>query len=636
MIKSWTVKNFKSVYDSTTLDFAPLTVFAGANSSGKSTIIQSMLLAVQTIQSPAGQRSVVLNGHITRLGAFRDILSNEADDRMISIGMTVKPNVSSESSSPMSGRFMYYSTEDFFDTVDTVSCLFSFSAGAGDAERDTLQLQPQLEKSEIIFNGSESGEVQRQAVRISRRKESINEVLRANSISEKSPSQYDASPLAYRVIEPLKVQPTGYGQTMLGGDAIGCYLQHFIPRQLIYKYDAVEEQAFRVFSILSEGRGGRYSEITESDIALLQSNKELVKVVIDALETILTGDGPPAYFIRNAQPLFVELKTKFTFQTFNKIRERLNSSLRAKFASVITQQQDEVIAMLKGDRQPDYRLSNSVLPSATAFAAEFLQTFLSSRVKYLGPLRDEPKAIYPLAGAVDHSDVGFKGEHTAAVLEQHKHTPVTYVPSSCFQAELGSITTITCEFQDAVLDWLSYLGIAKNVQTADQGKLGHELRISTSHGKTFHELTHVGVGVSQVLPILVQSLLADEGSTFIFEQPELHLNPKVQTRLADFFVSLTYVGKQSVIETHSEYLITRLRYLSALARGNEISEKVQLYFVEKESSRSIYKPVQINQFGVIADWPRGFFDENEANAAATLKASIEKRRIQKQKNESAQ
>lgn len=51
MIKKWIIENFKSVNNRTILEFTPLTVFAGANSSGKSTIIQSLLLTTQTITS---------------------------------------------------------------------------------------------------------------------------------------------------------------------------------------------------------------------------------------------------------------------------------------------------------------------------------------------------------------------------------------------------------------------------------------------------------------------------------------------------------------------------------------------------------------------------------------------------------
>ena len=70
MITNWKVSNFKSIRDETELHLAPLTLFAGANSSGKSTFIQSILLVAQTLANKVSSRSVVLNGALTSLGQF--------------------------------------------------------------------------------------------------------------------------------------------------------------------------------------------------------------------------------------------------------------------------------------------------------------------------------------------------------------------------------------------------------------------------------------------------------------------------------------------------------------------------------------------------------------------------------------
>src|SRR5512136_1871223 len=91
MIKSWSLENFKSVADKTTLQIAPLTIFAGANSSGKSTFLQSILLVAQTLANKVSSRSVVLNGALTKLGQFDDLKSADSDARQIVIGWTCKP-----------------------------------------------------------------------------------------------------------------------------------------------------------------------------------------------------------------------------------------------------------------------------------------------------------------------------------------------------------------------------------------------------------------------------------------------------------------------------------------------------------------------------------------------------------------
>ena len=72
-------------------------------------------------------------------------------------------------------------------------------------------------------------------------------------------------------------------------------------------------------------------------------------------------------------------------------------------------------------------------------------------------------------------------------------------------------------------------------------------------------LIDVGYGVSQVLPILVDAILADRGDTFLLQQPEVHLHPRAQAALGSFLVRMTEQGKRFIVETHSDYLIDRIR-----------------------------------------------------------------------------
>ena len=186
---------------------------------------------------------------------------------------------------------------------------------------------------------------------------------------------------------------------------------------------------------------------------------------------------------------------------------------------------------------------------------------------------------------------------TSAVLDLHKDGRVRYIPTANFlQASVDDQASYET-LETAVLDWLRYMGVAEGVETRDMGKLGHELQIVSPGLKTPHDLTHVGVGVSQILPVVVACLLADEDTTLIFEQPELHLHPRVQTLLADFFLSMALLGKQCLVETHSEYLINRLRFRVASAPEDAISSVIKTYFVEKRDDASHFREVSINRRG---------------------------------------
>jgi len=284
----------------------------------------------------------------------------------------------------------------------------------------------------------------------------------------------------------------------------------------------------------------------------------------------------------------------------------------------------------KGDEE-EFALVSHRLPIALMSAVRYLDDFFSNRIKYLGPLRDAPKAIYPLVASSEPSYLGIRGELTAAVLDLHKNRQIRYIPSSAYDSGAKEKRTVVRTLESAVADWLQYLGVAESAKSRDRGKLGHELKVRLNTQGPEHDLTHVGVGVSQVLPILVMCLLADQDTTLIFEQPELHLHPRVQTRLADFFLSISFMGKQCIIETHSEYLINRLRYRAASEEDGRITESLKIYFVETEDDHSMFREVHVNEYGAIQDWPEGFFDQSQTEAENILRAAAMKRKTKREK-----
>jgi predicted ATPase len=173
--------------------------------------------------------------------------------------------------------------------------------------------------------------------------------------------------------------------------------------------------------------------------------------------------------------------------------------------------------------------------------------------------------------------------------------------------------------------WLRYLGVAQNVEIKDAGKFGRQLKVRTEAGGDLHDLTHVGVGVSQVLPILVMCLLAPTPCLLLFEQPELHLHPRVQARLADFFLAMGRLDKQCILETHSEYLVDRLRLRIAESESTDILEMVKIFFTEKVQGDTVCKSVELTEFGSIKNWPDDFFDQSAEASSKILRAASAKR-----------
>ena len=142
------------------------------------------------------------------------------------------------------------------------------------------------------------------------------------------------------------------------------------------------------------------------------------------------------------------------------------------------------------------------------------------------------------------------------------------------------------------------------------------------------DLAAVGVGVSQVLPVLTVCLLAEPGDIVLLEQPELHLHPALQMRLADFLLACVDSGRQIIVETHSEHLVNRLRRRVAEDDSNDVGELVRIVFAERDTEgHTIFRPSDINPLGGLTeDWPDGFLDIGARDAQKLLQASLAKHR----------
>lgn len=629
MIKNWSVKNFKSVYDQTKLEMSPLTVFTGANSSGKSTIIQSLLLTTQTIQNNVPSKSLILNGHIIKLGTFKDILSNGQSFNEIEIGFEMEMEISNKFNS------RYLRTNRIVEKAIKnvlVKCDFGFSAINNNDENDISQLHPELDKSKISIYDSNDLKKEVESINIYKAKD--DSMTRVNYLQLQNSTPEEVTSLDYEVdIKHNYPTPQDYySPYSRKGEPVGVKMLHFLPEKLTVKFDEILELSKVIVSIfINDGYVFNvFASLEEINANLNQKFKDIImnEVRVVHLELIKNKELSKNRLGRvNKQ--FENLKSDFKIENYSRFFDSLPANSKKILSNQLKLNENKLLNSLTSNKKPKFVLDQSALPVYIDTAVSNIQRYFSRNVKYLGPLRDEPKPVYPHSGATDPKDVGFKGEHTAAVLEIYKKHDVTYISPSDLDNEKPKI--INGQLIDAVLEWLEYMGVVKNVKTIDRGKLGHELKVQLEGGSSYHDLTNVGVGVSQVLPILVLSLLAEKNSTLIFEQPELHLHPRVQTRLADFFVSMIHLNKQCILETHSEYFINRLRYRSVVSNSDDISRNVIMYFVEQEDGRSSYSPVKINSYGVIEEWPKGFFDESEENAAAILKAALEKRKKERKK-----
>ncbi|KQL33535.1 hypothetical protein AN960_20905 [Bacillus sp. FJAT-25509] len=247
-----------------------------------------------------------------------------------------------------------------------------------------------------------------------------------------------------------------------------------------------------------------------------------------------------------------------------------------------------------------------------------------ANISYIGPFRRIPDRNYRYQEA-NKLSISSDGSYTSELLASYYRRNDT-------------------RFFKRLNDWLAdHLHI--NIEVEDLKGGMYRIVVEDLQTGVKNNIIDVGFGLSQVLPIIVQVLQGNQGRSglgvinrrmdklvkkfTIVEQPELHLHPYAQSNLADLFIMGANISPQNcfIVETHSEHLILRLR--RRILEGSISSEKVAIYYVEKDlddKNGSIVKKLNIESNGDIKDWPADFFDQDykEIMQINKLKANMDK------------
>ncbi len=151
------------------------------------------------------------------------------------------------------------------------------------------------------------------------------------------------------------------------------------------------------------------------------------------------------------------------------------------------------------------------------------------------------------------------------------------------------------------------LNLLRTIKTKQIHGGRFELNVKVKPKGVWSSLVDVGFGISQFLPVVVADLQLSDISTLLLAQPEIHLHPSVQASLADYFVKqVQETEKQYVIETHSEYLLNRIRL--AIVKGTVAAEDVAIYYFESGTEGSLTHQIEFSTDGQIHNAPASFFD----------------------------
>jgi len=157
---------------------------------------------------------------------------------------------------------------------------------------------------------------------------------------------------------------------------------------------------------------------------------------------------------------------------------------------------------------------------------------------------------------------------------------------------------------------IKYLDLASNVSAKKINEVQIAIEVSRSLNSDINDsvnLSDVGFGLSQVLPILVALIESNKNNIIYIEQPEIHLHPKAQFKLAKIFCDYVKKGKKIIVETHSSIFIRGLQI--EVAEKKLSSSLFSLnWFIQDENGDTSISQATFDDCGTFGEWPSDFDD----------------------------
>lgn len=256
------------------------------------------------------------------------------------------------------------------------------------------------------------------------------------------------------------------------------------------------------------------------------------------------------------------------------------------------------------------KLDELVLPSELNIASDET-LFSNSHFYYVSAEREGPRTSQKLS-PMDYLSCGTRGERTAQVLG----TDAGMVKILTERMFPGSKNP---NLNAQVNEWLSSIfHKIKVVANIDTKLMRASIRTSNQFAIGDVQTTNMGFGISYVLPIIVDGLVAESNSLFVVENPEAHLHPAAQTAIGYFLAFIAFSGVHVILETHSDHVIDGIQ-LFGLQHKDWLSKiTINNYGIE-DGGTPVVTPISIDEAGNYSDWPKGFMDQTQINYMERLK-----------------
>jgi predicted ATPase len=538
MIESITFENYKA-FKNGKLNIKPITILLGANSSGKSSIFQLLLLMEQTINNEELYESALkLNGKYINLGEDENLIKDQIKTNSLQFSF--------EFQSPDFSRELKRNTERITrEIIELQIILDSFLKFLNNDKTRLHEMPIALLESDSRYNIENIIEKTEEKLKALKKFDVSDSIFREFWI--KSDVRYLLNRrYKYNISDFRKINIKEYKDLM----DLYIPLRNISFKKLFinytFDYDVKSKKLFIKEHSISINKGRILSVVKENDAYTLHSdllNEEI-------LSKYILKDN---LFCFNALELIYSKKTPYPYSEGYLIISNI------------------FLSNIYNIFKDGYKLLE--------------KSFNKSNINYIGPLRAFPQRYYFLDEANVKTNLNYySGNNLAEILKKNKK--VHAIVNEWLKKSLN-LDVFVKEFKDII----------------------HNIKIK-QNGLDL-DITDVGFGISQLLPILVQGFLASDNSITIIEQPEIHLHPKMQANLTDLFIAMINYNIQNnrylLIETHSEYLLKRLR--RRIAEGVIKNDSIGLYFIHPRNSKN--KTAKIEEIKIESngefDWPEDFY-----------------------------
>ena len=524
VLRELELERFKAFSGLETIPIRPITLIYGPNSSGKSSIIQCLLLLKQTLLEAENPNIPLLpKGKIVDLGGFREFVSNHEVRQTVSFKLSLKKEPHR--------RWLQLPLSPTVTNPVALKMVFGYDESLESANLSRLDLFAGAHESPVIVFKPDTGQEGTSA---------------SYGFGFESPRSRTGQTL-------LKVEKANYDHPF--------WKETWAQRTAKYKGRENE---------LVKNLRSRKKQLQDAEVMSERQQQRLKKIEKD-LERIQN------YSFSVAMKDF-ERVNKNTFLT-------CSNFLPVDLRFTQMQPSDDFEMEVFGFEPMSYAPG----AAATVMTAVQIRKFLEGIV-YMGPLREYPERHYIFSGNLA-DDVGKTGSMVPDVLFKNK------------------------TLLQKVNDHFEAFRIGYRLEVASVGESKSELhdvfalRLVDRITSVNVSIVDVGFGISQVLPIIVQSMLSSN-KTLLIEQPEIHLHPRLQSELATLFAEAIKepYKNEFIVETHSEHLILRLQ---RLIRQKVISaDDISVIYVDRTPDGSRCIPLRLDPGGGFIDrWPGGFFEE---------------------------